>query len=137
MQIKFVCIIIPLPCAAFKKAGPVIGRQQLSALSSARPPVIVVPVGALSGAAAGLEPGVVIGAMVYNQVHKDLEPPLVGSFQHLFENIQVAKIRVDIHVIGYIIAVVSVGRRVQRRKPYSIHAETFDIVQLTYFCFFF
>ena len=130
MQIKFVYIIVILPGAALKDAGPVVGRQELMALSAAGAPVIVVVVGVILPLAALLEPHVLIGGVVHHQVHEHPHPPLVGAVQHLFEHLQVAVVRVDIHVVGNVIAKVRVGRGVERREPYGVHVQALDIIQL-------
>ena len=129
MQIKFVYIPVILPGPALKDAGPVVGRQKPAALLTAGTPEIVVVVGVILSLAALLEPHVFIGGVVHHQVHEHPHSPLMGPVQHLSEHLQVAVVRVDVHVVGDIIAKVCVGRGIERRKPYGVHVQAPDIIQ--------
>ena len=130
MEIKFVYITVILPGPALKNAGPVVGRQQPAALSAPGTPVIVVMIRVIFPLAALFEPHVFIGGMVHHQVHEHPHSPFMGAVQHLFEHLKVAVVRVDIHIVGNIIAKVRVGRGVERRKPYGVHVQALDIIQL-------
>ena len=71
-----------------------------------------------------------VGAVVYHQVHEDFQPPLVGLLQNPAKQLQVPEVRMNGFVIGYVIAVVRIGGGVERGKPYGVHIQALYIVQL-------
>ena len=77
-----------------------------------------------------LKPGMLVRGVVDNQVHKDPHAHLMCAVQHLSEEIQVAVIGMDVHVVRDVIAEVRIRRRIDRRKPDRIDPEAFDVVQL-------
>ena len=50
-----------------------------------------------------------IGGMVNNQIHNNLNISFVSLVKHLFEQIKVAVILVDIFVIGNVVAEICIG----------------------------
>ena len=130
MQIVFVQALVVLPGAALEMAGPVVGRQAAPAHRPALPPVVIVVVGVIPALAAGLKPGVLVRAVVHHQVEEDAHALLMGLVQQFPEHVQVAEIRVDVFVVGDVVAVIRVGRGIDRGEPDGVRAEALDVVQL-------
>ena len=131
MQIIFVYLIDILPCPALEHTCPVVRRAALAEtplLSGA--PYVVVVVGAVLALLRGSEPRVLVGGVVNDKVHKYTHTALMRAVKHLLEDIEIAVIGVDVHIIGDVVAVVRVGRGIKRRKPYCIRPQTFDIIKL-------
>lgn len=88
-------------------------------------PVAVRVVGALAGL---LEPGVLIGGVVDDQVADDAHAAVVRRAQHLDHVAQSAQARVDVVVVGDVVAVVRIGRGIERHQPQAGHTELGQIV---------
>ena len=83
------------------------------------------------GVCAGLfEPFVLVGTVVYDQVHDDVEVPFFGLQEKAVHILHGTEARVYIIVIGDVVPLVGQGRAVDRRQPYNIHAEIFEIIEL-------
>ena len=130
MQIIFVEPRVIFPGAAFEQTGPVVGRQPAAAQALAGAPVIVIVIGIVPALLALKKPGVLVGAVVHHQVHEDLQPPVVGLGQDLLEQLQIAEIRVDILIVGDVVAVIRVGRGVNGGEPDGVHPQALDVIQL-------
>ena len=119
-----------LPGLSLEDAGPVVRGQELAgARALAGPPVIIIVVGIVLALAALDEPGVLVRGVVDHQIHEHAHPALVCLLEHAPEHMQVAVIRVYVHIVRDVIAPVRVGRGVERGEPDRVHAETFEIVQ--------
>ncbi len=68
--------------------------------------------------------------MVEHKVHDDPDVPLAGFRDEGFHVLHGAISRIDVVVVGDVIAVVRLGGDVARGQPDSTHAETFQMVQL-------
>ena len=108
------------------KEAPAVGRLSLFR----RPPVVIIPVGIVAGAARLPEPLVLVAAVVDYQVHDQLDPPLMHPGQHLLEVRYGAELGHDVAVVADVVAIVVVGRLVDRVQPDHIHAQALDIIQL-------
>ena len=76
-----------------------------------------------SGDGAGrLEPRVLVGGVVDDQVDDHLDAPVVGLVQQLGEVAERAQPRVDAVEVGRVVAVVVARRRVDRVQPQAGHA---------------
>ena len=131
MEIILVELCVVFPCAALEHARPVVRRQ---AAAAARPlalaPVVIVVVRVVLALPAFEEPSVLVRGVVDDQVHKHPHPARVRAVEHLAEDVEIAVVGVDVHIVGNIIAVVGVRRREERRKPDCVNVQGFDVVQL-------
>ena len=130
VQIVFVQPLVVFPCAALEHARPVVRRTSFAAHGLARPPYIIVVIGVILALAALDEPLVLVAGMVDDEIHEHAHTALVRAVKHLTEYAEVSVLRVYVHIVGNIVAEVRVRRRVYRRKPDSVHAETLDVIQL-------
>ncbi len=130
MQIILVQALVILPGAAFEQARPVVGRYPFSVDDLALAPVIVIMIGIVIAFFAFDEPLVFVGSMVDDQVHKDFHASFVSTVQDFLKDAKIAEIRMDIHVIGDVVSIVGVGRRINGREPDGVGAKALDIVKL-------
>ena len=114
VQIVFAHLLVVLPGLAAEKAVPVV-RQLPAAVTTApgRAPEVVLMVRIVL-VAAELEPLVLCGGVVDNQVHYDPHASLMRSVAHFFEYIQVPVLGVDGPVVGYVVAEVEIRRGIER-----------------------
>ena len=133
MQVILAALLIVLPGQALKLAEPVIGGT-MPAPPAARqdgvPPDIIVAVGVVPALAGFDKPGMLVRRVVDHQVQQDLEAQLMGPVQDLFELIQGPVVRVDIFIVGNIIAVIRIGRWIDGAEPDGVHPQGFYVVQL-------
>ena len=129
MEIVLVQILVVFPGAALQDAGPVVRRLAAAFGRCAVPPVIVIVIGIILPFKTLLEPEVLVGAVIHHQVHKHPHTHAVGTFQYFLKSFQTAEIRVDVFVIGDIVAIVGVRGGIQRAEPDRIGAEALDVIQ--------
>ncbi len=77
-----------------------------------------------------LEPRMLIRGVVDDELGDDLEAALMRLLDEGAEVAQRAVDRIDVLVIGNVVAVVAHGRRIERQQPDRIHAEALDVVEL-------
>ena len=109
------------PCLSFKQTVPVVWLIS---------PDIIIAVWIILSFTAFKKPGMLIGCVIHHKIHDDFQPKAVGFFQDLFEHIQGSVLRMDVFVIGNIIAKIRIWRRIQRRKPYGVHTQGFNVIKL-------
>ncbi len=102
---------------------PVVGRQ----LSGCAPAVteqvdLALRAAGLRGEGR-LEPGVVAGGVVGDDVDDDPESQIVGCGEHRVEVGQRSEDRVDVAVIGNVVAGVALRRRLERGEPDGVDTE--------------
>ena len=119
-----------LPRAALEEAVPVVGRDGHAVLLGTLPPNVVVVERAVLAGTARLEPRVLHGGVVDHEVHDHLETALVRAVEHLLENLEVAVLGIDGAVVGDVVAVVRIGRWVERAEPDARHAQAGDVIEL-------
>ena len=68
--------------------------------------------------------------MVDDKIHENAQTALVRPVKHLLEHLKIAEVGVNVFVVGYIVAVVCVRRRVQGRKPYAVNVQRGNVVEL-------
>ena len=85
-------------------------------------PDVPVPVRRVGRGAGGLEPRVLVGGVVDHQVDDHPDAPVLRLVQQLGEVAEGAEARVDVVEVGDVVAVVAVGRRVDRVQPQAGHA---------------
>jgi len=97
--------------------------------------VIVIPdvecplTGTGWGAAGGLEPGMLVGAVVDHQLGDDLEVAGVGRMDEGAEVSQGAVIGMDVLIVGNIVAIIAQGRGIKGHEPQRVHPQFLEIVQ--------
>ena len=94
------------------------------------PDVEIPPERAGLGLPGPLEPGVLVGGVVDHQLGDDADAPPVGLAQELLEIRQRAVIRMDVEVIGNVVAVVAQGRGIERQQPEGGHPQFLEVVEL-------
>ena len=89
-----------------------------------------IPVGMRIVLVAGsLEPSMLVGRVVDHQIHHDLQTALVRFGKQLVHILQRAEQRIDILIIGNIVAVVVLRRLVDRAQPHHVHAKIGQIIK--------
>ena len=131
VQEVFAAPLVILPGGAAEVGAPAVrfgaGRAGLVALTRGTPDV---PVGVrVVLIARSLEPGVLVGGVVDHQIHDDLQAALVGLGQHLVHIGERAEHRIDVLIVGDVIAVVVLRGLEHRGQPQHVHAQTGQIVQ--------
>ncbi len=126
MKIVFIEVFIVFPGTAFEYGQPVVGRLLAVALA----PEIIIVIRIVGALAALLEPFVLAGGMIDNEIHKDLHAAFMSLFENHFEIVESAEFGIDILIIGNIVAVVAVGGGINRREPDAVNAEALDIIKL-------
>ncbi len=119
----------PGPGGSAEHGVPVVGR--LGAVGAAAVGEVEAGPGrAAGGGGEGLaEPGVLAGAVVRDDVeqHLDAEPPR-GAHQQV-ELAEVAEERVDVAVVGHVVAVVVLRRGIEGAQPDPVDAELLQVRQ--------
>ena len=121
VQIIHLSVLIILPCRTAKARAPVIFFF---------PPDIIIMVWIFLRFPALHKPSMLIRGMVYHQIHDDLQPSLMGLFQHLIEILHRTELFHDRLIIANIISVVVIRRLIHRRQPDHIDAQLLQIIQL-------
>ena len=89
-----------------------------------------IPVGMRIVLVAGsLEPSMLVGRVVDHQIHHDLQTALVRFGKQLVHILQRAEQRIDILIIGNIVAIVILRRLVDRAQPHHVHAKIGQIIE--------
>ncbi len=78
---------------------------------------------------ARLEPGVLVGGVVDDQLDHDLHVALVGGVEELLEVVERAVGGVDVDVVGDVVAVVAQGRGEEGQEPEAGDAEVLEVVE--------
>ena len=81
------------------------------------------------GIARGLEPGVIHRGVVDHEIHQELHAPLARGAAELHEVPEVAVARIDAVEVGDVVAVVAVGRGVERVEPQRRDAQRLQMVE--------
>ena len=108
MEIELFPLLAVLPSQSLELAEPVVGRQTLSLYSERVTPDIIVAVGIVPAFPALQEPRMLVGCMVYDEVHEDIHSEFMGLVQNFFELIQCTVIGMDVSVVGNVISVVCI-----------------------------
>ena len=84
---------------------------------------------ALGRLARGLEPGVLVGGVVDDELGDDAQAAAVRLDDEGAEVVERAVRRVHVLVVGDVVAVVAQRRRVERQQPDGVDAERLDVVE--------
>ena len=124
MEVIHLSPFVKLPSTSGKAGAPVIGKLAVFAF----PPDVVITVRIVNGFPALNKPGMLVGSMVYHQIHNEAEAVGMGRGQHLIKILHRAKFLHDGLIIADIVAIVIVRRLVNRRKPDHVHTELLKII---------
>ena len=111
MKVEFIELFVVFPCSALKSGKPVV-RRLLSVFAFTLFPVIIVVIRIVLTLEAFFKPAVLVGSMVDNEIHKNLHSSFVSAVKHHFKVVKRTEFGVDIFVIGNIVSVICIGRRV-------------------------
>ena len=133
VQVVLARSLIPGPGRAGEEGPPVVGlRPGLAANvpGAGVTPDVPVALGIIPRGARLDEPRVFIGGMVDDQVHDEAHAAFVDVREQAVEVRERPKHRVDVVVVGDVVAVVGLRGGVDRREPQDVHAEPLHVVQL-------
>jgi hypothetical protein len=94
------------------------------------PDVEIAPDGAFLGVAGALEPGVLVGGVVDDELDQNADAAIVRRFNERAEVVHRAEGGVDVAIVADVVAVVAHRRREERQDPQARYAEVFDVVEL-------
>ena len=129
MEIELFPLLAILPGQSLELAEPVVGRQTLSFYSERVTPDIIVAVGIVPAFLALQEPWMLVGCMVYDEIHEDIHSEFMGLVQNFFELLQCTVIGMDVSVVGNVISVVCIRRGIDRGEPDRIHTQRVNVFQ--------
>ncbi len=75
------------------------------------------------------EPGVLVGGVVGDEVDDHLQPQAVGLGGQRVEVVEGAEARVDVPVVGDVVAAVGEFGGVERAEPQGVHTQCGEVVQ--------
>ena len=101
--------LVPFPCRAAEIADPVVGRP---AIRRRVAPDVPVPFRIVARGAALDEPGMPVGCVVGHEVEQNLEPARMGLCKQTVKIGEYAEPRIDVAIIGDVIAEISHRRGV-------------------------
>ena len=96
--------------------------------AGARRPDVEVPERRVREARGLPEPGMAVRRVVDDQIHDDPQPAVLRRADHRDEVAERAEPVVDAVVVGDVVAVVAVRRRVERHQPDAAHADAGEVV---------
>ena len=70
-----------------------------------------------------LKPLIFIGTVIHNQIHQDMHLPCMRLFQKLVHILQRSETRVNVIIVGNVIALVRQRRDIDRREPDDIDSQ--------------
>ena len=119
----------PGPPAAAEHRGPVV-RGLLAVRAAALAEDVALALGAArAGGQRGPEPRVLAARVVGHEVDEHLQAQVVGGRDHRVGVGERAEARVDVAVVGHVVAGVVHRRDVERAQPHGIHAEVAQVRQ--------
>ncbi len=128
---------VPVELAGFRIPGPVrllgIGEDDPRALVflvGVAPDIPVAGRGLRVAAAGALEPVVLVGGVVDDELGDDAQSALLGFLDEALEILHRPEIGVDVAVVGDVIAVVAARRGIERQQPQRGDAEILQVSQL-------
>ena len=125
--------LVELPRGAGEERAPVRGlRPRLTGpvAGAGRTPPVPVPLGTRRRRPRLDEPRVLVRGVVDDEVHDQLHAALVESREQPVQVVQAAEQRVDGLVVADVVAVVVLGRRVDRGEPQHVDAQGHEVVEV-------
>src|SRR5713226_9309137 len=126
MQVPLAATFVTSPCGAAEGRTPVVRRRSVRLAVGE---VIEVAVGIVGRAQGGLKPGMLVGRVIRDEVTQHLEPQLVGARDELVEVREGAVLRVDVVIVGDVVAMVLLRRGIEGREPDRVDAQAFQVVE--------
>ena len=126
VQIVHTGSLVKLPCGTAEAGSPVVRLLPILRLL----PDVIIPVRIVSGAAAFDKPCMLIGGVVHDKIHDNSDMMTVCLRKQTVKILHRTEIIHDIAVIGNIVAVVIIGRFINRRQPDHINSERLQIIQM-------
>ncbi len=118
------------PRGAAEDRAPVVGRGARRAPSGLVAEEVALALGAArAGGQRGPEPLVLVRGVVRHEVDDHLEAELVRALEQRVGVGEGAEERVDVAVVGHVVAVVVLRRGVERRDPQRVHPEVAQVRQ--------
>jgi hypothetical protein len=114
------------PSAPAEIAGPVVGGQGIAFFPD--PPKIIIAIRAI-GFLGFKEPFVLIGGMIDHEIHHHSDAPFLGFGDEKIHVRQGPEFRIDILIIGDIIAIIGVGGFIDWGEPNDADSEVFEIIE--------
>src|SRR5574344_809113 len=124
MEIAGLSLFIILPGTSSEEACPVVGSSWPGI-----GPIVIIFIW-LDSSPALLEPFMLRGSVVYYKIHNDLYAPLVSFGNKRVEVGHGTEVRMNGIIVADIISIVFIGRGIYRTKPYYIHSQGRNIIQL-------
>jgi hypothetical protein len=128
---------VPVVGARHRIPGPVRGLRVgeddpriAVAVGAVAPDVVLAPGTPGRRPARPLEPGVLVGGVVEDELPDDAEPPAVGLGEERADVGQGPVVGVDAGVVGRVVAVVAARRGEEGQQPEGRHPEVDEIVEL-------
>src|SRR4051794_34809480 len=115
----------PLPCAAAKPAKPIVRRP---AVRAGLLPNVPVGLGIVAGRAAFLEPGVLVGRVVRNEIENEPDVGIVQGIPEAFEVVHRAITGINGAEVRDVVTEILIGTLIDWRQPNGAYPEPFDIV---------
>ena len=129
VEVPLVGTLDPVPGRPAEDGVPVVGRL-VAVGALAREEQVALALGAAGlGGQRLLEPRVLAGGVVGHDVEDDLEAQLVGAGEQVVGVAEPAEERVDVGVVGDVVAVVVLGGGEERRDPEAVDAEVAQVLQ--------
>ena len=131
VEVVFAALRIVLPSGTAEIRTPPVRLGARGARLVARPgrtPPIPVGVRVVL-VPGGLEPGMLVGRVVDHQIHHDLQTAPVRLGEQLVHVVERAEQRVDVLVVGDVVAVVVLRGPVDRGQPQHVHAKISQIIE--------
>ena len=94
------------------------------------PHVPIARVGCRPAPARALEPGMLIGSVVDDELGNHPQLSTLGLLHEAPEILHRPEIRIDVAIVRNVVAIVSAGGWIERQQPERGHAEIFQIVEL-------
>ncbi len=127
VEIVLAAARLPVPGRAAEHRQPVVGRRPVLLWIG---PDVPVGLGVVAAAAALLEPRMAVRGMRVHLIDDHPQPEPMGFGQQAVEVGEGAEHRVDVAVVGDVVAEVLHRRGEERRQPDAVDAETGDIREL-------
>ena len=127
--IRVVCAGHFFPDTASKVGAPVAGRL---AVFLSFPEIKIIPVFPLRIRQGFLKPFMLIGTVVYHQVHQDVHIPLLCLLQQFLHVRHGSENGINVVIIRDIVSLVHKGRPVDGGDPDNIHPQIFQVIQFFY-----
>ena len=125
MHIELIKLRNPLPDGAAETGSQVVRRASFLAV----PPYIVIMIRIIFAFQSFLEPVMFIGGVIQYQIHDDTDAMLFGFRDQAVHIFQTSEDRVNILVVGDVVAVIILWRTINRGEPDGVNTQVFQVVQ--------